>query len=108
MGNIKVSYKPSRSADEPGKEITDPKEFFTYIFGEGYGDMKRLYDQLPDDQKLKICQNFGGDATFMDSANRGSTWADNQIQDGEIANLTKVMGELQETLKTCNDVEQPA
>ena len=83
MGNFTIYNKPSRSHEAAGEIIDDPVKFFAYIFGEGYTDLKKKYDQLPADQKLKICKLFGGNDQFMETGNNGYNWTDNKIQDEE-------------------------
>ena len=86
MGNLKITYKPSRSIPvEPveGDRFDDPQRLFSYVFGAGYEDLKPKYDQLPADQKQKICELFGGNDQFMETGNNGYNWTNNKIQDEE-------------------------
>ena len=44
MGNVQVQYKQRRGANEPGTEVTDPKDWFEHFIEDKFAEFKPQYD----------------------------------------------------------------
>ena len=82
MGNVQVQYKQRRGANEPGSNITDPKDWFEAFQEDHFDNFKPLFDQLPDDKKNTFKEIFDG-SDVMSNKTSFSMWLNESSDDAE-------------------------
>ena len=88
MGNVQVQYKQRRGANEPGSEVTDPKDWFENIIEEQFDAMKPMYDALPGDKKSSF-QSIFDDTDVMNSKASFQMWFNENSEDTEYMGQAK-------------------
>ena len=82
MGNVQVQYKQRRGANEPGSEVTDPKDWFEHFIEEKFDEFKPMYDQLPEDKKATFKAIFD-DADVMMAKTSFNMWFNESSDDAD-------------------------
>ena len=82
MGNVQVQYKQRRGANEPGTEVTDPKDWFEHFIEDKFAEFKPQYDQLPDDKKNQFKQIFD-DSDVMMAQTSFNMWFNENSDDAD-------------------------
>ena len=82
MGNINVSYKQRRGANEAGAECTEPLAYFENFIEDEFNKVKPLYDALPEDKKTEFKEIFDG-MDVMRDATTFESWKNENEDDPE-------------------------
>ena len=78
MGNVKVTYKQRRGANEAGAEISTAVDFFTEILKEQFSQTKALFDSLPPSKQEEFLNLFDGELDMTNEQTAG-VWINENI-----------------------------
>ena len=75
-----MQYKQRRGANEPGTDVTNPKDWFELFLEDHFDNFKPMYDALPGDKQAEFKAIFD-DSDVMSNKTSFNMWFNESSDD---------------------------